>query len=116
MGPRCMARNFKSYILYLRMYLENKKCVPWCTVEIRKKLLFALGIKICNKKLFCKGGAEGVFLFAHLKKEVAGAIKVIDGNERAIPSAIAAILKKLKIIKWLGSQSFVAFGLLLNII
>ena len=54
-------------------------------------------IKICNKKLFCKGGAEGVFLFAHLKKEIAGAIKVIDGNERAVPSAVAAILKKLKI-------------------
>ena len=54
-------------------------------------------IKSCNKKLFCKGGAEGVFLFAHLKKEIAGAIKVIDGNERAVPLAVAAILKKLKI-------------------
>ncbi|MBS56264.1 MAG: hypothetical protein CMP16_00135 [Rickettsiales bacterium] len=54
-------------------------------------------IKSCNKKLFCKGGAEGVFLFAHLKKEIVGIVKVVDGNERALPSAVSTILKKLKI-------------------
>ena len=54
-------------------------------------------IKSCNKKLFCKGGAEGVFLFAHLKKEIVGIVKVVDGNERALPSAVSTILKKLQI-------------------
>ena len=34
-------------------------------------------IKSCNEKLFCKGGAEGVCLFAHLKKEIVGIVEVI---------------------------------------
>ena len=41
-------------------------------------------IKISNKNIFCKGGAEGVFLFIHLKKGIFGILKVKDGNERAI--------------------------------
>ena len=32
-------------------------------------------IKISNKNIFCKGGAEGVFLFVHLKKEIFGILK-----------------------------------------
>ena len=54
-------------------------------------------IRKSNKKIFCKGGAEGVFLFAHLTKKIVGVIKVVDGNERALPSAVSTILKKLKI-------------------
>ena len=51
-----------------------------------------------KKKIFCKHGAEGVFLFAHLKKGISGVFKVTDGNERAIPVTIINIFKKLKII------------------
>ena len=50
-----------------------------------------------NKKIFCKGGAEGVFLFAHLTKQIVGIVKIKDGNERALPSAVSALLKKLNI-------------------
>ena len=45
-------------------------------------------IKISNGNIFCKGGAEGVFLFVHLKKGIFGILKVADGNERALPSAL----------------------------
>ena len=41
-------------------------------------------IKISNKNIFCKGGAEGVFLFVHLKKEIFGILKVKDGNELSL--------------------------------
>ena len=54
-------------------------------------------IRICNPHLFCKGGAEGVFLFAHLKKNIVGVIKVKDGNERAISSVICTLFEKLRI-------------------
>ena len=53
---------------------------------------------ISNKNIFCKGGAEGVFLFTNLKKGIVGVIKVVDGNERASPSAILSIFKKFKIM------------------
>jgi L-asparaginase II len=55
-------------------------------------------IKISNKSIFCKGGAEGVFLFIHLRKKIFGILKVRDGNERALPSAVYTLLKKFKII------------------
>ncbi len=55
-------------------------------------------IKISNKKILCKGGAEGVFLFTDLKKGIVGVIKVVDGNERAIPSVIYNLFKKFKIM------------------
>ena len=55
-------------------------------------------IKISNKNIFCKGGAEGVFLFIHLKKGIFGILKVKDGNERALPSAIYTLLKKFRIL------------------
>ena len=51
-----------------------------------------------NSKIFCKHGAEGVFLFAHLKKGISGVIKVTDGNERAIPITLIDIFKKLKLM------------------
>ena len=55
-------------------------------------------IKISNRNIFCKGGAEGVFLFVHLKKEIFGVLKVKDGNERALSSAMYTLLKKFKIL------------------
>ncbi len=55
-------------------------------------------IKISNKNIFCKGGAEGVFLFIHLKKNIFGILKVKDGNERVLPSAIQTLFKKFKIL------------------
>ena len=51
-----------------------------------------------KSKIFCKHGAEGVFLFAHLKKGISGVIKVSDGNERAIPITIINIFRKLKLV------------------
>ena len=71
-------------------------------------------IKISNKNIFCKGGAEGVFLFIHLKKDIFGILKVKDGNERALPSAIYTIFKKFKILnkEELGEyKSWVKFNL-----
>ena len=51
-----------------------------------------------NGKVFAKGGAEGVLLFAHKKKKIGGIIKVNDGNERALPSVANKLFKKLKIL------------------
>ena len=53
---------------------------------------------ISKEKIFCKGGAEGVFIFSDLNKEITGIIKVVDGNERAIPSVIYNLFKKYKIM------------------
>jgi len=50
-------------------------------------------------KIFSKGGAEGVLFFAHKEKKIGGVIKVIDGNERALPSVANEVFKKLKILK-----------------
>ena len=55
-------------------------------------------MSICKNNLFCKGGAEGIFLFIHLKKRITGVFKVQDGNERALPSTVYNILKKFKIV------------------
>ena len=51
-----------------------------------------------SDKIFCKGGAEGVFLFADLKNKIVGVIKVVDGNERAIPAVIYKLFKKFKMM------------------
>ncbi len=61
---------------------------------------------IGNKKIFCKGGAEGVFLFADLKKQIVGVIKIIDGNERVIPSIIYDLFKKFKIFDYKELSKF----------
>ena len=55
-------------------------------------------MKISNKNIFCKGGAEGVFLFTELNKGLSGVIKILDGNERAIPFVIYKLFKKLNIM------------------
>ena len=49
-------------------------------------------------KIFCKSGAEGVFLFIDIQKEISGVIKITDGNERAIPITLLNIFEKLKIM------------------
>ncbi len=55
-------------------------------------------MSISGNNIFCKGGAEGVFLFIDLKKKLSGVIKIVDGNERAIPYFIYSIFKKYKIM------------------
>ncbi len=55
-------------------------------------------IKASKGKIFCKSGAEGVFLFVDFQKEISGIIKITDGNERAIPIAILNIFKKFKVM------------------
>ena len=39
-----------------------------------------------------------MFLFIHLKKGIFGVLKVIDGNERVLPSAVSKLFEKFKII------------------
>ena len=55
-------------------------------------------MKASKGKIFCKSGAEGVFLFVDIQKEISGVVKILDGNERAIPISILNIYKKLKIM------------------
>jgi len=72
-------------------------------------------IKITRGKIFAKGGAEGILLFAHKEKKVGGIIKVEDGNERALPSVANNIFKKLNLLnkkelrglsKWTNEKIF----------
>ena len=93
---------FKSY----KGKYEYAKDVRMMINSIIKNPMFIGGnnnldsnlIKISNKKIFCKGGAEGVFLFIHLKKGIFGILKVVDGNERALPSAVYNLCKKFNIL------------------
>ena len=55
-------------------------------------------IKFTKGKIFCKMGAEGVLLFADIKKNTGGLIKIIDGNERAIPPIAMKIFSKLNLL------------------
>ena len=55
-------------------------------------------IQITKGRVFCKGGAEGILLFADFNKKIGGAIKVLDGNNRAIPSIAMEIFVKLKML------------------
>ena len=55
-------------------------------------------MKASSGKIFCKSGAEGVFLFIDIQKEISGVVKITDGNERAIPISIINIFKKFKIM------------------
>ena len=66
-------------------------------------------IKISNGSIFCKGGAEGVFLFINLKKGVFGILKVKDGNERVLPSAVYTLFKKFKILKKNELKQFISW-------
>ena len=55
-------------------------------------------IKHTKGRIFCKGGAEGVLLFADTLKNIGGVIKIEDGNERAIPPLAMKIFIKLKLL------------------
>ena len=55
-------------------------------------------MKASKGKIFCKSGAEGVFLFIDIHNEISGVVKITDGNERAIPISILNIFKKLKVM------------------
>ena len=66
-------------------------------------------IRITKGDIFCKGGAEGVFLFAHIKKGLYGVLKVTDGNERALPSAIFEIFKKFNILNKNQQKEYLTF-------
>ena len=55
-------------------------------------------MKITKGRLFCKGGAEGVVLFADFSKKIGGAIKVLDGGDRAKFSIVMEIFSKLNLI------------------
>ena len=54
-------------------------------------------IEKTNGRIFCKGGAEGVLLFSDLEKNIGGVLKVVDGNERAIPPIAVKIFNKLNL-------------------
>ena len=55
-------------------------------------------IKITKGRIFCKGGAEGVLLFADFLKKIGGVFKVLDGNNRAIPSITMKIFSHLGLL------------------
>ena len=55
-------------------------------------------IKVTKGRIFCKGGAEGVLLFADFIKKIGGVIKVIDGNDRARPSITMKIFSHLGLL------------------
>ena len=98
-----------SMINLLKNYSENKKY----TIEINfllkaimqypnltgSKFIYPSQlISATEGKMFAKGGAEGILLFAHLEKNIGGIIKVNDGNERALPSIANEIFKKFNIL------------------
>jgi len=55
-------------------------------------------IKITKGRIFCKGGAEGVLLFADFTKKVGGVIKILDGNDRARPAITMRIFSQLNLL------------------
>ena len=55
-------------------------------------------IKHTRGRIYCKGGAEGVLLFADISKNIGGVIKIEDGNERAVPPLAMKIFSKLKLL------------------
>ena len=72
-------------------------------------------IKTTKGRIFCKGGAEGVLLFANFTKKIGGIIKILDGNNRAIPSTAMEVFsnlkmlsnkEKLKLSKWKAQMLF----------
>jgi L-asparaginase II len=99
---KALSNLYKSYNSKFEYSLNIKTMID----SILKNPLFIGGtknldsnlIKISNGSIFCKGGAEGVFLFLHLKKKLFGILKVSDGNERALPSVIYSLCKKFKLL------------------
>lgn len=48
-----------------------------------------------DANIVAKSGAQGVFAFALRQQRLGVAVKVMDGNEQALPAAVAAILESL---------------------
>lgn len=48
-----------------------------------------------DANVVAKSGAQGVFAFALRQQRLGVAVKVMDGNEQALPAAVAAILESL---------------------
>jgi len=55
-------------------------------------------IKSTKGRIFCKGGAEGVLLFADFANKIGGAIKILDGNTRAIPAITMKVFIKFELL------------------
>ena len=94
-----LIKNFSEECKYtkeVKILLNAIKKYPQLTGS--KTIYPCFLMKVTKGKLFAKGGAEGVLLFAHKEKKIGGVIKVIDGNERALPSIANCIFKKLKIL------------------
>ena len=95
-------------ILLIRKTKKNEYSKAICTLlnSIAKYPLLIGGkkrfdsevIKHTQGRIFCKGGAEGVLLFADTSKNIGGVIKIEDGNERAIPPLAMKIFFKLKLL------------------
>ena len=49
-------------------------------------------------------------MFVHLKKEIFGILKVKDGNERALSSAMYTLLKKFKILTGEELNQFISWN------
>jgi len=84
----------QSQGLIIAKLLPTEKIVSCCTFHNGENIFLISK----QGKIFCKSGAEGVFLFVDFQKEVSGVIKITDGNERAIPIAILNIFKKFKVM------------------
>ena len=55
-------------------------------------------IKVTKGRIYFKRGAEGIGFIVDRKNKIGGAIKIEDGNMRALPIATLALLKQLKLI------------------
>ena len=110
---KALSNLYKSYNSKFEYSFNTKTMID----SILKNPLFIGGsknldsnlIKISNGSIFCKGGAEGVFLFINLKKGVFGILKVKDGNERVLPSAVYTLFKKFKILKKDELKQFISW-------
>ena len=110
---KALSNLYKSYNSEFEYSYNTKTMID----SILKNPLFIGGsknldsnlIKISNGSVFCKGGAEGLFLFINLKKGVFGIFKVKDGNERVLPSAVYTLFKKFKILKKNELKQFISW-------
>ena len=55
-------------------------------------------VQFTKGRIFAKGGAEGVLLFADFSKKIGGVIKILDGNNRALPTIAMQIFLKLAML------------------
>ena len=85
-----------KYSIEIRYILDSIAKYPELTGS--KNIYTSQLMSATNGKIFAKGGAEGVLLFIHKEKKIAGVIKVKDGNERALPSISNKIFEKLNIL------------------